>query len=236
MFGREKRVTAEQLAGDLAARILDPETCREAAARLPGRPTPDPVGSCEMAFAGAATLKHVIADTQSPAIAARMTGAVDAAVADAFGGAHTPETQNHYGPDSPPDAAAKAVERDRALTLRPDTQFQRVARRVLPDLIRIDAMPVRSLAGRQEVEDRATGRARAISLAVAGAGSPRFGVPASFGMSSQSQGGDDLSSLRHASGSKRAVKCRSAAGWGSTIRRPRRSAALAATAVTTSMT
>ena len=114
MFGRAKRETAEQVAGDLAARVLDPEACREAAARLPGRPAPDPVGSCEMAFAGAATLKHVIADTQAPAIAARMTGAVDAAVADAFGGAHTPQTEEHYGPESLREAAAEAVERYRA--------------------------------------------------------------------------------------------------------------------------
>jgi len=111
MFGRDRRATAEQVAGDLVARVIDPETCREAAARLPGRPTPDPVGSCEMAFAGAATLKHVISDTQVPAIVARMNGAVDAAVADAFGGPHTPETQEQYGPRSLREAAAQAVER-----------------------------------------------------------------------------------------------------------------------------
>ena len=113
MFRREKPATAEQVAGDLAARVLDPETCRRAAASLPGRPTPDPVGSCEMAFAGAATLKHVIADTQPPAIAARMGAVVDTAVADAFGGVHTPETGDHYGPESLREAAAKAVERYR---------------------------------------------------------------------------------------------------------------------------
>jgi len=111
MFGRARRATAEKVAGDLAAAVLDPETCRAAAARLSGRPSPDPVGSCEMAFAGAATLKHVIADTQSPAIAARMTVAIDAAVADVFGGAHTPQTEAHYGPDSLAQAAAAAVAR-----------------------------------------------------------------------------------------------------------------------------
>ncbi|MEO8927229.1 MAG: hypothetical protein ABI306_08700 [Caulobacteraceae bacterium] len=113
MFGREKRASAEQLARDLAAGILDPEACRTAAARLSNRPTPDPVGSCEMAFAGAATLKHVIDETQPPAIAARMNGVMDAAVAEAFGGVHTAETLDHYGPESLPVAAAAAVERYR---------------------------------------------------------------------------------------------------------------------------
>lgn len=110
MLGRERRATAEQVAGDLAARILDPESCRAAAACLPGRPTPDPVGSCEMAFAGAATLKHVITDTQTHAHATRMMGIVDQAVADTFGGAHTTRTQDQYGPQSLRDAAANAVE------------------------------------------------------------------------------------------------------------------------------
>jgi hypothetical protein len=110
MFRKEKRVTAEQLARDLAATVIDPQACRIAAARLPGRPNPDPVGCCEMAFAGVATLEHVIADTQAPAIAARMNAAVDAALADAFGGAHTAATQEHYGPESLRDAARQAVE------------------------------------------------------------------------------------------------------------------------------
>ncbi|MGI8840824.1 MAG: hypothetical protein ACR2F8_08620 [Caulobacteraceae bacterium] len=111
MFRKEKRTPAEELARDLAGRVLDPDACRRAAATLPGRPAPDPVGSCEMAFAGAATLKHLIADTQPPAIAARMNGVVDAALAEAFGGANTPETGEHYGQESLPQAAAKAVER-----------------------------------------------------------------------------------------------------------------------------
>jgi hypothetical protein len=110
MFRKEKRTTAEQLGRDLAAMVIDPEACRQAAARLAGRPDPDPVGCCEMAFAGTATLKHVISDTQTAAIAARMNGAVDAAVADAFGGVHTAETESHYGPESLRDAAAQAVE------------------------------------------------------------------------------------------------------------------------------
>jgi hypothetical protein len=110
MFRREKRTTAEQLARELAATVIDPDACRRAAARLGERPDPDPVGCCEMAFAGVATLEHVIADTQAPAIAARMNGAVDAALAEAFGGAHTAETQAQYGPESLPDAAHRAVE------------------------------------------------------------------------------------------------------------------------------
>ncbi len=114
MFRKEKPAPAEQVARELALRVLDPETCRRAAASLPGRPSPDPVGSCEMAFAGAGTLKHVIADTQTPDIAARMNGVVDTAVADAFGGAHTPETRDHYGPESLAQAAAAAVARYQA--------------------------------------------------------------------------------------------------------------------------
>ncbi|MGI9168995.1 MAG: hypothetical protein ACR2FH_02295 [Caulobacteraceae bacterium] len=114
MFGMAKRVTAERLAGDLAARVIDPLSCREAAARLTGRPSPDPLASCEMAFAGAATLRHVFADTQPPAIAARMIAAVDAAVADAFSGAHTPQTLAHYGAGSLALAAAEAVSRYQA--------------------------------------------------------------------------------------------------------------------------
>ncbi len=110
MFRKEKRTAAEQLARDLAATVIDPQACRRAAARLPERPDPDPVGCCEIAFAGVATLKHVIADTQVPAIAARMNAAVDAALADAFGGVHTDQTQEFYGPESLRDAAVQAVE------------------------------------------------------------------------------------------------------------------------------
>ncbi len=102
-------MAAEQLARDIAARILDPEVCRAAAAGLPDRPTSDPVGCCELAFAGAGVLKHVIAETQSTTIAARMNAQVDAAVARAFGGAHTLETQDHYGPASLGEAAAAAL-------------------------------------------------------------------------------------------------------------------------------
>jgi hypothetical protein len=111
MFRKEKRIPAEQLARDLAATVIDPDACRQAAMRLPDRPDPDPVGCCEVAFAAVATLRHVIADTQAPAIAARMNGAVDAALAEAFGGVHTAETERHYGPGSLRDAAAEAVER-----------------------------------------------------------------------------------------------------------------------------
>lgn len=110
MFRKAKRTTPEQLARELAATVIDPEACRRAAGRLLDRPSPDPVGCCEMAFAGVATLEHVITDTQDPAIAVRMNGVVDAALAEAFGGGHSPETEAHYGPGSLGEAARQAVE------------------------------------------------------------------------------------------------------------------------------
>lgn len=102
-------MTPEALAEELADSILDPEACRAAAARIPGRPDSDPVGCCEVAFAGIATLEHVIAETHGGPVAARMNAAVDAALARTFGGAHTPETEAHYGPRILADAAADAV-------------------------------------------------------------------------------------------------------------------------------
>ena len=58
--------------------------------------------------------------------------------------------------------------------------------RVLPDLVGIDAVPVRALAGREQVEDRAAGGPGAVD----GRCAPRLGEPAALGMSAQSQGGD----------------------------------------------
>ena len=142
MFRREKPAPAEQIARELAARVLDPDICRRAAAALSGRPIPDPVGSCEMAFAGAGTLKHVIDDTQAAAIAARMNAVVDAAVAETFGGAHTAPTQNHYGPDGLAEAAAKAVERYRA-----DAFWSRRVAETMAARLEIPGKPSAQVAG-----------------------------------------------------------------------------------------
>ncbi len=109
MFGFAKRATAEQVGHSLALKALDPGLCLKQANRLPGRPGHDPIGCCEIAFAKAGTLKHVIADTQDAAVAARMNAAVDAAVEETFAGAHTAETRAHYGPRDLREIAAEAV-------------------------------------------------------------------------------------------------------------------------------
>ena len=72
-------------------------------------------------------------------------------------------------------------------------QLQRFAGRELPDLVGVDAMPVRSLAGREQVEDRAAGRAGSIDRRRP----PRLGEPASLGMGAQSQGGDHGRGIGH---------------------------------------
>lgn len=108
MFGA-KRVEAGQAARALALKALDPAECLRATHRLPGRPDPDPIACCEIAFAKAGTLKHVFADTQPAAIAARMNAAVDAAVEETFAGAHTAQTLAHYGSEDLRGVAAKAV-------------------------------------------------------------------------------------------------------------------------------
>ncbi len=78
----------EALAEELADSILDPEACRAAAARIPGRPDSDPVGCCEVAFAGIATLEHVIAETHGGPAAARMNAAGRRPGPDLGGGSH----------------------------------------------------------------------------------------------------------------------------------------------------
>jgi len=47
---------------------------------------------------------------------------------------------------------------DRAFTLGPDAQLERSPGRECPDLVGIEPMPVRTLAGGQQVEDRASVR------------------------------------------------------------------------------
>ena len=56
------------------------------------------------------------------------------------------------------DVPTEPMDGDRRVALGPDPQLERIASRVLPDLVGIEPMPVRPLAGRQQVEDRAARR------------------------------------------------------------------------------
>ncbi len=109
MFSKPKRTTPEELAGELAATILDPDARSAAAARIPGRPDPDPVGSREVAFAGIAALKHVISETRAGPIADRMNAVVDVALAQAFAGPYKPRVLARFGPGGLATAGAEAV-------------------------------------------------------------------------------------------------------------------------------
>ena len=80
------------------------------------------------------------------------------------------------------DIATEVMNGDRRLTLGPDPQLKRIARRVLPDLVGIDPMPVRSLAGRQQVDDRAAAGTHAFRRG----SPPRLGIPATFRVSTHS--------------------------------------------------
>ena len=105
-----RQLTAEALGEELADHFLQPDRCRRVADMLRATPNPDPVGCCEVAFARAAVLLFVVADTQAPALAARINGAIDAVIARMFEGAHTPETSAWYGPGDMRVTAAKGVE------------------------------------------------------------------------------------------------------------------------------
>ena len=93
-------------------------------------------------------------------------------------------------------------------------QLERVATRVVPHLVGVEPMPVRSVAGGEQVEDGAAGR----TPTGLGGRTPRLGIPAALRMRAHAQGLDDRERCRHSSGSKCAVKCRSAAGSGGAIR------------------
>ena len=82
---------------------------------------------------------------------------------------------------------------DGRIALGPDTELERIAARVLPDLVGVDAMPVRPFTGCQEIEDRAAGRAGAVG----GCGAPRLGVPAALGVRLHPERLDHLASTRH---------------------------------------
>jgi hypothetical protein len=105
-----RQVTAETLGAELADHFLSPERCQRIAALLRDTPSPDSVGSCEVAFARAAVLEFVVEDTQPPPLAARINAAIDAAVSRLFEGAHTPETAAWYGPGDLRATAALGVE------------------------------------------------------------------------------------------------------------------------------
>ena len=90
-------------------------------------------------------------------------------------------------PDPCVTSPCRAVNRDVRLTGSPDSQFERVACRELPDLVGIDPVPVRPLAGREQVEDRAAGRTRAPDRRRA----PCLRVPAALGVGVQTQRVDD---------------------------------------------
>ena len=59
------------------------------------------------------------------------------------------------GPGGAADLAAQPVHGDRRVALGPGPQLEVVAGRPLPDLVGIEPMPVRALAGRQQEQDRA---------------------------------------------------------------------------------
>jgi hypothetical protein len=109
-----RQLTAEALGEELASHFLQTERCVEVAALMRNTPNPDPVGCCEIAFARAAVLEFVVGDTQAPALAVRINGAIDAAVSRMFEGAHTPETAAWYGAGDLRSTAALGVEHYRA--------------------------------------------------------------------------------------------------------------------------
>lgn len=104
-----RQVAASELATMLAMRFLRPEACREAAARLPGRPSPDEVGACEMAFARAAVVRHVVTDVLPPTLAAPVNVEIAREIERAFAGAHTLATRERYGEASLPQVSAEAL-------------------------------------------------------------------------------------------------------------------------------
>ncbi len=104
-----RQVAAKELAAMLAQRFLRPEVCREAASRLPGRPSPDEIGACEMAFARAAVVQHVVADVLPASLAEPVNVALTDEVARAFAGAHTAATKARYGETALADVAGEAL-------------------------------------------------------------------------------------------------------------------------------
>ena len=92
------------------------------------------------------------------------------------------------------DIGPEPMRRHGQIAVGPDPQFERVAAGVLPDLVGIDAMPVRSLAGLEQVEDRAADR----SLAGRRLGPPRLDIPAALRMRLHAEGFDDGAGLEDA--------------------------------------
>jgi len=125
-----RQLTAEALAAELAEHFLEPETCARLAALLRTTPSPDPVGCCEIAFARAAVLKFIVSDTQAPALATRMNGAIDTAVSRMFEGAHTPETSAWYGPADLRETASLGVEHYRGAAFWADRVAKTLADRL----------------------------------------------------------------------------------------------------------
>jgi hypothetical protein len=125
-----RQLTAEALGEELADHFLEPETCARDAGLLRDAPRPDPVGCCEIAFARAAVLEFVVADTQAPALATRINSAIDAAVSRMFEGAHTPETAAWYGPDDLRGTAAAGVEHYRSAAFWSDRVAKTLADRL----------------------------------------------------------------------------------------------------------
>ena len=78
------------------------------------------------------------------------------------------------GSTSPPSLR----HRDRRVALGPGPQLEVVTGRPLPDLVGVEAMPVRALAGRQQEQDRAARRSRTVDRRRL----PRLGIPAALRM------------------------------------------------------
>jgi hypothetical protein len=125
-----RQLTAEALGDELAGHFLDPERCSEVAGLLRQTPRPDPVACCEVAFARAAILEFVVSDTQAPALAARINGAIDAAVSRMFEGAHTPETAAWYGAGDLRVTAAHGVDHYRGAAFWSDRVAKTLADRL----------------------------------------------------------------------------------------------------------
>jgi hypothetical protein len=101
---------------------------------------------------------------------------------------HAPSGDHHLRPVTGRDVTPELMAGDRAITRRPDRQLQRVARREVPDLVGIDAVPARPLAGGEQVDDGAARRSATIDRRCA----PCLAEPSAFGVRLQGKSGDDL--------------------------------------------
>ncbi|MGH6817727.1 MAG: hypothetical protein ACREC1_03020 [Methylovirgula sp.] len=106
----KKRVRADLAGWNLTAALIDPDDCWHDICLLRSYDVPDPIATCEMAFARTAIVRDAIKATQSGEVATLMLAAAHRLIKERFSTEDTPETFEYYSSQRLADIGPKIIQ------------------------------------------------------------------------------------------------------------------------------